>query len=185
MINFVFKGLEGEDIKVSAPNKWSDVLVSHFINPYFLSKDSLSLLSALSGIDRNVLLNSKADITGQLMAMTSFIAINPEGFNIKQCPEKFKLRGVECLIPADIELERVGQKIMFQDAMVKHKFVYEAIPEAIAIYMAPGLNNGVFDDSLLPDIIEEVKGLRIIDVYPIAAFFLTSFRALVKNGKLY
>ena len=185
MIAFKFKGLEGGTISVNAPDRWSEVTVEHFCNPYFLSGDSISLLSVLSGIDRNTLLNSKEDITGQLLRMTNFIAMDAKGFNIKDKPKTFKLRGVSCTVPQDIEVERVGQKIMLQDAMIKAKFVYEAIPEAIAIYLQPGINNGVFDDQALPELVEEIKQLRIVDVYPIAHFFLTSWKSLMKNGTLY
>lgn len=168
---------------MEAPDCWEDVLVRHFINPMFLSGDSLGFLSALSGIDRKTLLNSKEDIVGQLTRMVAFAGVNPEGFKMKKKPERFKLMGVDCLIPKDIELERVGQKIMFQNAMVKHKFIYEGIPEAIAIYLAPELNNGEFDDALLPEIEEAVMELKIVDVFPIADFFLNSYRALAKSGK--
>ena len=185
MIKFKFKGLEGGTIHVNAPDCWEDVLVKHFVNPDFLARDSISLLSSLSGIDRNTLLNSKEDIAGQLIRMVGFISIDKNGFNIKEKPERFKLMGVDCLVPKDIELERVGQKILFQDAMVKHKFIYQGIPEAIAIYLAPELNNGEFDDSKLPEIIEAVMGLRLVDVFPIADFFLIKCRLLMRNGKLY
>ncbi len=184
MIKFTFKH-EGKSLHVDAPDRWSEVTVAHFINPHFLSGDSISLLSALSGIERNTLLNSKEDIAGQLMRMVGFLSIDAEGFNIKGLPKTFRLRGVECLVPKDIELERVGQKIMLQDAMVKHKFIYSAIPEAIAIYLQPSLNEGVFDDAQLEDLIEEVKLLKIVDVYPIASFFLSKWKLLIKNGTLY
>ena len=182
MIRFKFKGLEGGTISVNAPDCWDDVLVKHFVNPMFLSGDSIGLLSSLSGIDRKTLLNSKEDIAGQLTRMVEFIRLNVNGFKMKEKPERFKLMGVDCLVPKDIELERVGQKIMFQNAMAKHKFIYEGIPEAIAIYLAPELNNGEFDDEKLPEIEEAVMELRIVDVFPIADFFLNSYRALIRSG---
>lgn len=173
------------DATIEAPDCWDDVLVSHFINPYFLSRDSVSLLASLSGIDRDVLLQTKADIAGPLTRMVDFIVKDPEGFTRKEAPKEFKLMGKTCKVPLDIELERVGQKIMFQDALGKHKFVYEGIPEAIAIYLIPELNDGKFDDGMIEEVAAEVRKLKIVDVFPLANFFLNSLKALLKNGSLY
>jgi len=185
MINFTFKSEEG-DIKVSAPSSWEEVSVEHFINPLFLSGNSMGLLSALSGIDREVLMNSRADITGQLTRMVEFMAKDPKGYKKQKRSDTITLMGKKCKVPKDIELERVGQKIMFQDVMSKHKLLYEGIPEAIAIYIIPELHpEGKFDDAMIPEVVEEIKKLRIVDVFPIADFFLTSYARLIKNGKLY
>lgn len=176
MIKFVF-----EDKTVRVPSEWEEVTVEHFINPDFLSGNSLSLLANLSGIPRQKLLNTTEDITGHLYKMVDFMQKDPQGYQ-KYKPEKITLQGKELDYPKDIEVERVGQKIMLQDAVSKYQFVYEAIPEAIAIYLQPELNDGVFDDAKLPELIEEVKGLRIVDVYPIADFFLTNSRRILKSG---
>lgn len=185
MITFRFRSEDNKDILVNAPERWEEVTVDTFCNPAFLSRDSLSMLSALSGIDRPTLLNSTADITPQLLKMVAFISTNPEGFSLNKKPKKFTLMGKECQVPIDIELERVGQKIMFQDSLVKHKFIYQGIPEAMAIYLIPELNDGKFDDAMIPEVSEEIRKLRIVDVFPIANFFLSSYKRLVKNGKLY
>ena len=176
MIKFKFN-----NATIEAPDSWPEVKVEIFVNPHFLSRDSLSLLSVMTGIDRTTLANSTADITPALLKMVAFLEAEPQGWK-EHPPAKFTLMGVECTVPQDIELERVGQKIMFQDAMSKNKFIYEGIPDAIAIYMQPQLNNGVFDDAMLPEIRAEVMKLRIIDVFPIANFFLDSWRALTKSG---
>lgn len=185
MIKFKFNHGE-EKIEVNAPTEWSEVSVDIFCNPFFLSRDSISLLSALSGIERTTLLNSKEDITPQLLKMTRFINEDPEGFQRKEKPKTFKLRGKDCVVPLDIEMERVGQKILFQDSLVKHKFIYEGIPEAIAIYLIPELTeDGQFDDSMVDEVAEEVRQLKIVDVFPVASFFLSSYKRLQKNGHLY
>ena len=75
MISFKFI-----DATIEAPSEWDEVLVSHFINPYFLSRDSISLLASLSGIAREDLLETKEDIAGPLTRMVEFIAKDPEGF---------------------------------------------------------------------------------------------------------
>ena len=185
MIKFEFR-----DKTIEAPSQWEEVTVAHFINPHFLARDSIGLLSALSGIDRGVLLNATEDITEVLNKIVSFVALNPNGYT-GDVPQEFELMGKKCKVPVDIELERVGQKIMLQDAMGRYKFVYQAIPEAIAIYLIPELTkskehpNGIFDDAMIPEVVEHVGALRIMDVFPIADFFLDKYRGLVKNGKLF
>jgi hypothetical protein len=179
MITFKF-----QDKDVKAPNSWEEVTVRHFINPYFLAGDSLSLLSALAGVDRKALANSKDDIMNDLNKMVKFMVKEPLGYQ-GAVPKSFKLRGKECKIPQDIELERLGQKIMLQDAMTKYKFVYEAIPDAIAIYMLPSLNDGEFDDDLVPELREEVLDLMLVDVFPVADFFLARCRSLAKSGSIF
>jgi len=180
MIKFKFKHEETE-FSVNAPDCWEDVTVRHFINPYFLSRDGISLLSVLSGLPRDILLNTKEDIMGPLMRMVEFARVEPDGFK-KEPPKEFMLMDTLCKVPQDIELERIGQKILFQDALAKYEFVYNAIPDVIAIYLLPELNDGKFDDSLLPDIIEAVKDLPIMDVHPLATFFLTSLKAYQQSG---
>lgn len=179
MLKFVF---DKKTIKV--PNHWDEVTVEHFINPFFLSGNSLSLLSVLSGIEKGALINSTEDITPHLYKMVNFVNEEPQGYK-KALPEEFELRGQKLTIPKDIEVERVGQKIMLQDAVFKYEYVYQAIPEAIAIYMAPQLNDGVFDDAMIEPLAEEVKQLRIVDVYPIADFFLSSSKRSTKNGLVF
>ena len=177
MIKFKF-----ENKSVVAPNCWEEVTVGHFINPYFLSGDSVSLLSSLSGIERNKLLNTVEDIEGPLNRMVKFIQEDPEGFK-GEFTNEFEFRGKKLKVPLNIEVERMGQKIMLQDAMVKHQSsIYEAIPDAVAIYLQPEINDGVFDDSQLEGMKEEILELKIADVFPIASFFLTKFNTIAKSG---
>ena len=79
----------------------------------------------------------------------------------------------------------MGQKILFEESLKKHKFVYEGLPEAIAIYLIPELNDGKFDDAMIPEVAEEIKKLKIVDVFPLASFFLSNLKVLIKNGHRY
>ncbi|GAG36374.1 unnamed protein product, partial [marine sediment metagenome] len=82
----------------------------------------------------------------------------------------------------DIELERLGQKIMLQAAMGKHKYIYEGVAEAVAIYLVPELNDGEFDDGMIEEVAAQVSKLKIVDVYPVADFFLDKYRSITKSG---
>lgn len=172
MIKFKFN-----NATITAPNCWEEVSVEYFIKPEFLTKDTVSLLSALSGIPRKDLMNTKEDIEADLQRMVQFYIDDPEGFR-RNMPRPIKVMGKLVTIPLDIELERLGQKIMFQNVLSKHQFIYQAIPEAIAIYIIPSITeDGSFDDTLIDEVVEEIKKLPIVDVFPIADFFLSSLRS--------
>jgi len=166
---------------IEAPDCWNEVTVEMFCNPYFLTRDAVGMLSALTGIEKYKLMNTKEDLEEPLLKMIAFIAREPEGYKGK-VPKTIKINGVKCRIPKDIELERLGQKIMLSSAMGKHTYIYEAIPEAIAIYLVPEINGGDFDDSLIEEVTEQVKKLKIVDVYPVADFFLNKYRNIIKSG---
>lgn len=166
---------------IDAPDCWEDVTVEMFCNPYFLTRDAVGMLSVLTGIEKHVLMNTKEDLEEPLMKMIKFIADNPMGYK-KALPKTIKVNDIKCKIPKDIELERLGQKIMLQAVMGKHTYVYEGIPEAVAIYIIPELNKGEFDDSMIEDVTDQIKKLRIVDVYPVADFFLNKYKAIIKNG---
>ena len=176
MIKFKFN-----NATIEAPTEWHEVSVEMFCHPYFLTRDAMGMLSALTGIEKHVLMNTKEDLEESLLKMIRFIAEQPEGYRTAK-PKTIVVSGIKCKIPKDIELERLGQKIMLQAAMGKHQYIYQAIPEAVAIYLIPELNNGEFDDTMIDDVIEQVKKLRIVDVFPVADFFLNKYRSIIKSG---
>jgi len=177
MISFKFN-----NTTVSAPSEWNEVTVGHFIQPEFLARDSVGLLCALTGIERKELLNATEDIMPKLNKMVEFYVKEPQGYKGK-LKKTLNFRGKKINIPQDIELEYLGQKILFASALGKYDFSYQAIPEAIAIYIAPQVHpDGEFDDNLVEEIIEEVKMLPITQVYPVADFFLSSIRLYRKSG---
>lgn len=176
MIKFKFN-----NATIEAPDRWEEVKVEMFCHPYFLARDAVGILSVLTGIDKHVLMNTKEDLVKPLTDMVAFIATDPEGYQ-KMKRKDVTIDGIKCKIPKDIELERLGQKIMIQAIMGKHTYLYEGIPEAVAIYLIPQLNDGNFDDALIEDVAKSVSKLRIIDIFPVADFFLSRYRASIKNG---
>lgn len=177
MIDFKFN-----NVTISAPSEWNEVSVGHFIQPQFLAGDSVGLLCALTGIERKVLLNATEDIMPKLAKMVEFYTKNPTGYK-GELKKTIRLKGKKIKIPQDIELEYLGQKILFATMLGKYNFTYEAIPEAVAIYVAPQLHpEGEFDDAIVEEIIEDIKMLPITQVYPVADFFLDSLRTSLKSG---
>ncbi len=176
MITFDFEGQ-----RVTVPTSWSEVTVEHFIMPEFLSGDALKLLSALSGIPLEKLANTKGDYTEQFNKTVHFLNANPGGWAGGEKPDKFMLLNKPCKIPKDIELETFGQKIMMGQVIASNEFVYSAMPEAIAIYLGPQ----VFPKdwyNRIDEIAKEVLRMKISQVYPVAAFFLSLSKEFRKSG---
>lgn len=171
-----------ENATLEVPSEWSEVKVGQFIKPEFLTGDVVGMLAALIGVEKHTLLNSKEDIESDLYKMIQFYIDNPKGYR-DQPMRPFEVNGKKITIPKDIELERLGQRILFNTMLGKYKFTYEAIPEAVAIYIIPSLTeDGDFDDGLIESVSEAVKQLRIVDVYPVFDFFLNSLKTSNING---
>ena len=171
-----------ENATLEVPNSWDEVKVGHFIKPEFLTGDVVGLLAVLVGVEKHELMNSTENIEQDLYKMAQFYIDNPVGYRENKM-KPFKINGKTITIPKDIELERLGQRILFASVMGKYKFAYEAIPEAVAIYLIPSLTeDGSFDDSMIDQVAEAIKEARIVDVFPVADFFLNSLRSSPKSG---
>jgi len=176
VIKFIF-----QEKTIEVPDCWDDVTVEHFINPYFLSGNSIELLSSLSGIPAVKIANTTEDMAPHFEKTVAFIKKDFKGWQGEPKKIKLDLLGVSCVIPKNIELESFGKKIMMGDAIAKHKFVYQGIPEAIAIY----LGEQIYPDdwyTRIDEIKEAVLKLPINKVYNIAAFFLILSKKFLKGG---
>ena len=177
MIKFSF-----EDQQISLPTKWSEVTVAMFCAEGYRSGNSVKLLAALSGIEEKQLFNTTKDLTKYFKKASDFIVKNPDGWKGEPTvPTTFTLLDVECKVPKNIELERFGQKVMFGTAVHKHKYTDEAIPEAIALYLAPQIYPDDWYERI-DEVAEAVGELKIIDCYSLASFFLLNIKALKSAG---
>jgi len=177
MIKFKF---ENQDILM--PTSWEEVTVAHFINEGFLSGNPLKLMSVLSGISVKQLANTTIDLTDKFEKGVKFLKEDPNGWKGNgEVPSSLKLLEVECKIPINIEMKMLGQKIMLEQELAKHKYFYSAMPEAIAIYLGPQIYPDDWYEKI-PEIAEAVNLLPIFEVYNIADFFLTNTEPLHKNG---
>ncbi len=180
MIHFNF-----DDKKVSLPEKWSEVTVEIFSNPDFYSGNAIYLLSSFSGVPVEKLMNTTKDLTKYLVQVSNLIIKDKEGYRgAPDVPITFKLLDVDCKVPKDIEVERWGQKIMYTQALAKCKFSNEAIPEAIAIYLAPQIydKDEWYKPEQIETICEAVRKMKIVDCYSLADFFLSDILKYKRNG---
>jgi hypothetical protein len=177
MQKFDFDGKE-----VEAPTSWDEVTVGHFVKPEFLSGSSLKLMAALSGIPTSKLANATEQVAKEFEKTVSFLKKNPLGWRGAGVPETIEFLGVTCKVPKNIEMRSFGQKTMLADAILKSKFTYDAIPDAIAIYFGPQVYKSDWFERM-DELKEEAKKLPIANVFPIADFFLLHSRQLTTGGK--
>jgi len=169
-----------DDTRVGLPESWEEVTVDMFINPLFLAGDSLGLLSALSGIPKEKLANTTEDLNPYFNKCAKFIKANPQGWR-GEWDETITILEKTCTIPTDIELKMYGQKVMYGQALTKHDNIYAAMPEAIAIYLAPQIYGEDWYEKI-DELAEEVKKLPITKIFSIADFFLSSIQPLKQDG---
>ncbi len=178
MIKFKF-----EDQTVSLPEKWSEVTVEIFSNPDFYSGNAIKLLSSFSGISVDKLMNTTKDLTKYLVQISNLVIKDKEGY--RGSPEVchfFKLLDVNCKVPRDIELRSFGQKVMYGQALAKCKYSNEAIPEAIAIYLAPQIFPKDWYERI-DEVADAVRQMKIVDCYSLADFFLFSIQQHKSDGQ--
>ena len=178
MIKFII-----EDKEVLLPEEWAEVTVKHFVNPDFLSGNTIRLLAALSGLEAIKLANASDELLAKFDKTFDFLRANPNGWKGDK-PTTFTFMGKEMKVPTDIERCMFGQKIMFGEAMRKHNHIYQAIPEAIAIYFGVYIYPEDWFDRI-DEIKEHTLELPISDVFSIVDFFLRSSEQLVKSGKTF
>ncbi len=178
MITFDFEGQ-----KVKMPTAWNEVTVEHFLKPEFLSGDALQLLSALSDIPMAKLANTTEDLTEKFEQGVKFMKDDPNGWMAGSTKE-LKILDVNCTIPENIEVERLGQKIMMAQELSKHTYYYSAIPQVIAIYLSPQIYPEDWY-SKIEEVAEKIKQMPITKVYRIADFFLNNIELLRGNGIVY
>lgn len=175
MIKFNFEGN-----RISVPTEWGEVTVNHFIKKEFLSGNALQLLSVLSGIPALQLANTTKDLTNEFNRAVAFIKADPLGWK-RGDAKHIELMGVICTAPVDLELQTFGQKILFGQVLLKSKFHYDSIPEAVAIYLAPQIYPKDWFDRV-EEVSNEVKKLPISAVWNMADFFLTNTLKYRRNG---
>ena len=168
------------DINLFVPISWQEVTVEQYTRLESEGWDGLDLihlLSMLSGHKLRELDNLKdTSILDVLTQHIGFIATNPPDFNKLRINKRFTLGGKKIEVPADLELESLGQKILMSNIMQQDNMIKQ-IPNALAIYFQPIYDGSDFDRKRLPHIVKMINQTPIVLAYPVVAFF---FRKLIE-----
>lgn len=94
-------------------------------------------------------------------------------------PEKYHVGGKVIKVPQRIELETLGQRIAFEDLIIKSISltgdILDVLDKAVAIYLYPKMTGKVFDTDKLDDVLDKVRNSSIAEAYPMGAFFLQKY----------
>lgn len=103
-------------------------------------------------------------------------------------PDQIQIRGKWYDKPGDIGGNTLAQKLALEKACKKANKEglndIDLYPYVVALYMQPIVDGGTFDSSKVDALAEDIKECRVGEIFPLAAFFLTtSTQSLKKNTK--
>jgi hypothetical protein len=192
MIPFVLSPNTPHEFKFNMPNSWEDVTVKQFFElKKWDGKDSLMLLSILSGVDYNKLTHTlDYTIDDNLWPLTSFLKEDISKVVTEQT--HIEIKGKLYPIPKQINSPGNGQRfVLAQKNAMRDKMIAtvnktgDAINCAefiVACYFYPIVNGIEFDTSDNPktkfrsedaeEFIKELQEVRIVELYAVSTFFL-------------
>ena len=176
-----------ESHKYKLPTNWTEITIATYQRMVTVQDGDLSplrILAALSGADYQALADSKADLAMHTREALTFWAAEVPNFLKLPLRDKYSFRGKFYDRPKNIELERMGQKIMLQQKMQEAKDVNQCLAFAIALYMQPILDDDKFDEKRIPELEQEVLAMKVLDLYPLALFFSQNLIGLSLSGTL-
>lgn len=179
-------------VEINIPMKWEEVTASQFIRIKRLKpeQNEIDLIQAVTGMERNILKHLTLDEVDNLVDVLSFISdqtIDPKNYPM---PKELVIDGKTISMPINISKEEWIQRVYFEMAVIPEAnkndgVITESICHAVAVYVQPKLTGKAFDDESLAPIIEMVGNLPVVQVYPIAYFFLSECNSWLlrrKNG---
>jgi len=163
--------------KFNLPSDWNDITVKQWLDLRSIDfTDICAILAVLTGIEREMWFTS-TEISGIeeiILPQLQFLA-DPIDLTKIELQKFVTISGKEVEVPKDIGLKTYGQKIIFQQEMLKYSatdgnFKIEFMPRAIAIYMCPE----PFTDIKAFEYEKEIERMKVVEAYPLASFFLSS-----------
>ena len=180
---------EDETITATIPETWQEITVAQFVRletDRWDGKDAIQLLGILSGVNVKKLDNLEGKQATKLYDVLTealaFVAGDPPDFEALSIKNKFNLNGRDLDVPNDLEMERIGQKILLANLMQNDNMTKQ-IPQALAIYFQPIYDKvEKFDRKRIPVIVDHINRTPIIEAYPIVSFFFQKLTNLKRNG---
>ena len=162
--------------RVSIPESWIELSTGMWVQLMNIADGTteLALISAFTGLSEEVLSKSKdINIDRKVFGIVGWYSV-PIDFKALKRKTKVTVAGKEVKIPKDLGFKTLGQKILLQQRMKTTKgSLSSLIPYAFAVYTAPEVLGDEYDLSNVDEFVEsEINKIPIIDVFPIASFFL-------------
>lgn len=175
--------------KLELANRWEDVTIHQYRQLYLFRKElnPARVLSILSGINYIEILNYRMDaFEKDIMPLLTFIGKDID-LDKLMLPTGFHWRGnIWMPLKRSLRSETWGQKIVLQQrinqAVEKAEPMLDLLSYAMAMYYQPEIDGPLFDDKKAVALIKEFEQCKVVEIYPIACFFLRKYvRSLRKK----
>ena len=182
------------EIKVSLPGGWGEITVDQFLKlkEVATNPDILTQLSILSNTDKQLWFDSDIE-TKYFETILEAIewAATPPDIESFIMPPVYQLGEKILVIPKDLTLKTLGQKVTFEQMILSKSILVDDKPacdisvicEAVAIYLQPLYTGAKFDPEKLDEVVSLVRQTLFCDVYGIATFFLTQLFPSAKSNQ--
>lgn len=179
---------QGKKRIVDFPTGWDDLTFGQFlaIRQYDDERDGAGrLLEILSGVEKEAWMNMHAGVGGTIASLLEWTT-TPHNFDVPP-GKKITIDGKDYRVPHDLGMHAYGQKLTLETkvakAMEENRDLFEIMPDAMAIYFQPIIQDAPFNDQKAEELKDVFNKCRAAEVYPIASFFLKSSDAYQGYGK--
>lgn len=182
MIRLEIKGYGCYDVA----NCWGDVTVKQFTEVVNRDMTVSQLLSVFTGITEDEINIYDQDALTKVI-YPLFIWINESiDMSTTTMPDTLLINGKRIKIPKDIAQESAGQNWLLQQLMssCSDESYYPIIADVVAVMLQPLITGEKFNDRRHEEIKEIINYLRIVDVLPVAAFFLNRQLLLDRENQI-
>ena len=171
--------INGQEIDIAT--EWHEVTLAQYREMERVADElnSVRILSILSGIDYDVLINFDcSQFDEKVLQYLAFMSDVPSWTELPK-PEYLTIEGVQYKVPERIEsttwFQRTMMKTLATEGVTNSLRMTQLIAPAITYMMQPVLEEGKVSDKHYPSIQQKIDKLPITDVYPVASFFLSTY----------
>lgn len=184
----------GEKSIYDIPDKWDDVSVGEYTkivqfknkyegdNSKFGIKESVELVSILTGIDSKTLYLMTPDNFEKLAKSIDFVKTDLDTKNV----EFIIIEGEKFWLKKDFDKLTMGEVASVEAIQKKYERLDESLPELLCIFLRKKLDNGKLEDydvDFHDTRVDLFKKAKISEVNNILSFFLTGKNLLSQNMK--
>jgi len=185
---------------IQCVDSWTEVTVKHWqeLSNHHDSLDMIRVFSVFTGLDYDMLMNSPdGELTNQISkSLNWFYEADENYLTDLDLPSHVIHNGIAIPIPTNLGAKTIGQKLILSKYLENKDLSYsDLIPVALSVYLEPeyrrtkleldtGKSHLEFTDEQIRSVqfnwergepfIEECMGLKLVEAYPVARFFLTS-----------
>ena len=175
MIKAKIKGIE-----YNIPIKWSDITYQQFIQVE-KSEGQNEMISALTGIPIEIIDAAPNEQLNKLIIALQFVQLKfkPQEFEI---PDSIIVNGKEIKYVSDIREKTFGQKIYLHEVLKSSENnLYSIIPDLVAIYSQPYIDDTEFDINAIEQIKVLLKDVFFVDLYSTAIGYINQLKQIIAD----